>query len=35
MSGTIPESLYEQLSHQLSQVVGFIYPNEVETQWRS
>jgi len=33
MSGTIPEGLYEQLSHQLSQVVGFIYPNEVETQW--
>jgi Ni/Fe-hydrogenase subunit HybB-like protein len=33
MSGAIPESLHEQLSHQLSQVVGFIYPNEVETQW--
>jgi Ni/Fe-hydrogenase subunit HybB-like protein len=33
MSGAIPEGLYEQLSHQLSQVVGFIYPNEVETQW--
>ena len=33
MSGAIPESLYQQLSHQLSQVVGFIYPNEVETQW--
>jgi predicted membrane protein len=33
MSGAIPESLNEQLSHQLSQVVGFIYPNEVETQW--
>ena len=33
MSGSIPESLHEQLSHQLSQVVGFIYPNEVETQW--
>jgi len=33
MSSAIPESLYEQLSHQLSQVVGFIYPNEVETQW--
>jgi len=33
MSGTIPEALYEQLSHQLEQVVGFIYPNEVETQW--
>lgn len=33
MSGAIPESLHEQLSHQLSQVAGFIYPNEVETQW--
>jgi len=33
MSSAIPESLYQQLSHQLSQVVGFIYPNEVETQW--
>jgi Ni/Fe-hydrogenase subunit HybB-like protein len=33
MSSAIPESLYEQLSHQLEQVVGFIYPNEVETQW--
>ena len=33
MNGAMPESLYEQLSHQLSQVVGFIYPNEVETQW--
>jgi len=33
MSGAIPESLHEQLSHQLEQVVGFIYPNEVETQW--
>ena len=33
MSGAIPESLHEQLSHQLSQVIGFIYPNEVETQW--
>ena len=32
MSGAIPASLLEQLSHQLSQVVGFIYPNEVETQ---
>ncbi len=29
----IPESLLEQLSHQLQQVQGFIYPNEVETQW--
>ena len=33
MSGVMPESLHEQLSHQLSQIVGFIYPNEVETQW--
>jgi Ni/Fe-hydrogenase subunit HybB-like protein len=33
MSSAIPESLYEQLSHQLEQVAGFIYPNEVETQW--
>ena len=33
MSSAIPESLLEQLSHQLSQVIGFIYPNEVETQW--
>jgi len=33
MNGAMPESLHEQLSHQLSQVVGFIYPNEVETQW--
>ena len=33
MSGAIPDSLNEQLGHQLSQVVGFIYPNEVETQW--
>jgi Ni/Fe-hydrogenase subunit HybB-like protein len=33
MSDSIPDSLNEQLSHQLSQVVGFIYPNEVETQW--
>jgi Ni/Fe-hydrogenase subunit HybB-like protein len=33
MSGAIPESLHEQLSHQLEQVIGFIYPNEVETQW--
>jgi len=35
MSGAIPESLLEQLGHQLSQVVGFIYPNEVETSGRS
>jgi Ni/Fe-hydrogenase subunit HybB-like protein len=27
------QALYEQLAHQLSQVVGFIYPNEVEIQW--
>jgi len=33
MSSAIPESLHEQLSHQLEQVIGFIYPNEVETQW--
>ncbi len=33
MSAAIPEKLYEQLSHQLEQVIGFIYPNEVETQW--
>ncbi|HSN71224.1 MAG TPA: NrfD/PsrC family molybdoenzyme membrane anchor subunit [Steroidobacteraceae bacterium] len=33
MSSSIPENLHEQLSYQLSQVVGFIYPNEVETQW--
>jgi Ni/Fe-hydrogenase subunit HybB-like protein len=33
MTGAVPESLYEQLGHQLEQVVGFIYPNEVETQW--
>ncbi len=33
MSGTVPQALLEQLAHQLSQVIGFIYPNEVETQW--
>ena len=33
MSGAMPQGLYEQLSSQLSQVTGFIYPNEVETQW--
>ncbi len=33
MSSAIPESLLEQLGHQLEQVQGFIYPNEVETQW--
>lgn len=29
----IPAWLNDQLSHQLSQVVGFIYPNEVEIHW--
>jgi Ni/Fe-hydrogenase subunit HybB-like protein len=33
MSGAVPEGLYEQLAYQLSQVIGFIYPNEVETHW--
>jgi Ni/Fe-hydrogenase subunit HybB-like protein len=33
MSGTVPAGLYEQLAHQLSQVTGFIYPNEIETHW--
>jgi len=33
MSATALERLYEQLGSQLSQVVGFIYPNEVETHW--
>jgi Ni/Fe-hydrogenase subunit HybB-like protein len=33
MSGTVPSGLYEQLANQLSQVIGFIYPNEVETHW--
>jgi Ni/Fe-hydrogenase subunit HybB-like protein len=33
MNGTLPAGLYDQLANQLSQVVGFIYPNEVETQW--
>jgi Ni/Fe-hydrogenase subunit HybB-like protein len=33
MSAAVPEGLYEQLASQLSQVVGFIYPNEVETHW--
>jgi Ni/Fe-hydrogenase subunit HybB-like protein len=33
MSTSMPEGLYEQLSHQLSQVIGFIYPNEIETHW--
>jgi Ni/Fe-hydrogenase subunit HybB-like protein len=30
---TMPAALHEQLTHQLSQVSGFIYPNEVETHW--
>jgi len=33
MSGAVPTGLYEQLASQLSQVTGFIYPNEVETHW--
>jgi predicted membrane protein len=34
MSDTaIPASLYEQLANQLSQVSGFIYPNEIELHW--
>ena len=33
MSGSAPTALYEQLSHQLEQVIGYIYPNEVEIQW--
>jgi len=33
MTSAIPQSLLEQLGHQLEQVQGFIYPNEVETQW--
>lgn len=33
MSGTVPEGLYDQLASQLSQVIGYIYPNEVETHW--
>ena len=33
MSGSAPTALYEQLSHQLAQVSGYIYPNEVEIQW--
>jgi Ni/Fe-hydrogenase subunit HybB-like protein len=33
MSGTVPQALLDQLAHQFSQVVGFIYPNEVETHW--
>jgi Ni/Fe-hydrogenase subunit HybB-like protein len=27
------QALFEQLAHQLGQVIGFIYPNEVEIQW--
>jgi Ni/Fe-hydrogenase subunit HybB-like protein len=33
MSAPMPQALYEQLASQLSQVIGFIYPNEVETHW--
>jgi len=33
MSDTVPAGLYEQLANQMSQVIGFIYPNEVETHW--
>jgi Ni/Fe-hydrogenase subunit HybB-like protein len=33
MSGSDTTALYEQLAHQLSQVTGFIYPNEIETHW--
>jgi Ni/Fe-hydrogenase subunit HybB-like protein len=33
MSDTVPAGLYEQLANQLSHVIGFIYPNEVETHW--
>jgi Ni/Fe-hydrogenase subunit HybB-like protein len=33
MNGTVPQALSDQLAQQLSQVIGFIYPNEVETQW--
>jgi Ni/Fe-hydrogenase subunit HybB-like protein len=33
MSGAVPTGLYEQLASQLSQVTGFIYPNEIETHW--
>jgi Ni/Fe-hydrogenase subunit HybB-like protein len=29
----IPAGLQEQLASQLSQVVGFIYPNEIEMHW--
>jgi len=33
MNDTVPAGLYEQLANQLSQVTGFIYPNEIETHW--
>ena len=33
MNIAVDPGLVEQLAHQLSQVVGFIYPNEVEIQW--
>jgi Ni/Fe-hydrogenase subunit HybB-like protein len=33
MNIAVDPGLVEQLTHQLSQVVGFIYPNEVEIQW--
>jgi Ni/Fe-hydrogenase subunit HybB-like protein len=33
MSGAVPQALHDQLASQLSQVTGFIYPNEVETHW--
>jgi predicted membrane protein len=33
MSAASTERLYEQLAAQLSQVSGFIYPNEIETHW--
>jgi Ni/Fe-hydrogenase subunit HybB-like protein len=33
MNGTVPQALLDQLAYQLSQVSGFIYPNEVETHW--
>jgi Ni/Fe-hydrogenase subunit HybB-like protein len=33
MNGMGPSGLHEQLASQLSQVIGYIYPNEVEIQW--
>lgn len=33
MSDAAHQALYDQLANQLQQVVGFIYPNEVETHW--